>query len=574
MNEQPTSSGSYRRLPPWLKRPAGGGVQFPRVINLLKDLHLATVCNSAACPNRGECFSRGTATFMIMGEHCTRNCRFCAVAHGNPTPLEEDEPERLAQAVNRLGLKHVVLTSVTRDDLPDGGAGHFARCIEAIRCFVSQAACLRYENPTKQEAEAEDSRAGCPRHVTIEVLTPDFQGDPACLDVVYRARPDVFNHNVETTRRLTPEIRSGADYERSLGVLRYMADKPDHPIVKSGFMLGLGENEAEIDELLADLRAAGVEMLTIGQYLRPTKDNREVAKYYHPDEFAAIQARAEKLGFAHVAAGPFVRSSYLAEVGLASTVQTTKKKMPLRFMIDPPQSGVTNMAVDYALLHAVNEGRSPAALRFYQWDEPTISLGYFQKYEEAGLQDAPIAAMPVVRRQTGGGAILHNDELTYSLVLPLDEELPFTDIEAMYRLVHDAFIEALTALGVQADYRGGRDNGNSRQGPFFCFARLHRLDLVAGGAKLLGSAQRRIKNAVLQHGSLILGRHFDQQPSSAVHELAGRPINLNELMHGVADIIAAKLGMALQTAGLNDAELAALPAARAQFASESWNRQR
>ncbi len=277
---------SVRRLPEWLKRPVPQGKVFEQVTAILDDLALATVCSSAACPNLGECFSCGTATFMIMGSVCTRNCRFCAVEHGQAGPLSEDEPTRLAEAVERLKLRHVVITSVTRDDLADGGAEHFARTIRAVHERTPE--------------------------VGVEVLTPDFGGDRGCIDVVCGAGPEVFNHNIETTRRLTPEIRSGADYECSLGVLRYAADRTGGPAVKSGFMLGLGEREDEIDEMLADLRGAKVAMLTVGQYLRPGKDNREVAKYYTPDEFAAIGERAKKMGFEHVAAGPFVRSSYHA----------------------------------------------------------------------------------------------------------------------------------------------------------------------------------------------------------------------------------------------------------------------
>jgi len=275
-----------RRLPPWLKRPMGCGHTYQQVKEVLAELELATVCASAGCPNQGECFSQGTATFMILGEVCTRDCQFCRVAHGAAAPVSADEPARVAEAAARLQLRHVVLTSVTRDDLPDGGAEHFARTIQAIR--------QRQPN------------------ATIEVLTPDFKGETDCLDTVCAAGPEVFNHNLETTRKLTPEIRSGADYERSLEVLRYVAKKENGPLVKSGLMLGLGETEEEIHELLRDLRETGVQLLTIGQYLRPGKQNRNVQKFYRPEEFTAFQARAEAMGFEHVAAGPFVRSSYHA----------------------------------------------------------------------------------------------------------------------------------------------------------------------------------------------------------------------------------------------------------------------
>lgn len=300
MDENEKNGKSGRQLPEWLKRPLGGGENYNRVVGVLKGLRLTTVCDGAGCPNRGECYSAGTATFMIMGEVCTRNCEFCRVPHGQVEQLSDDEPERVAEAVQKLGLKHVVITSVTRDDLPDGGAGHFARTIKAIRC-LRPSPVLRTDAGTHQDK------------VVIEVLTPDFQGKTDCLDVVCAAGPEIFNHNIETVRRLTKEIRSGADYDRSLGVLSYVAGREGHPVVKSGLMVGLGEEDDEIIEALRDLRQAGVKMVTVGQYLRPSKRNRSVYKYYRPEEFEKIRQAAQEMGFAHVAAGPFVRSSYHAE---------------------------------------------------------------------------------------------------------------------------------------------------------------------------------------------------------------------------------------------------------------------
>ena len=283
---------NIRRLPEWMKKNIScSSGSFNQVNDLLKQLDLATVCQSAHCPNQSECFGCGTATFMIMGKACTRNCRFCAVDHDTPTPLQADEPERIAQAASQLNLKHVVVTSVTRDDLPDQGASHFANTISELRKSVPDA--------------------------TIEVLTPDFSGDTNLLDIVAEAGPDVFNHNVETTRRLTPQIRNIADYDRSLSVLKYMSQKSDHKwLTKSGFMLGLGEESEEIPQLLHDLYNHGVQMLTIGQYLCPGNENIPVAKFYHPDEFEQIKDQAMDIGFKHVAAGPFVRSSYHAGISL------------------------------------------------------------------------------------------------------------------------------------------------------------------------------------------------------------------------------------------------------------------
>ena len=248
----------------------------------------------------------------------------------------------------------------------------------------------------------------------------------------------------------------------------------------------------------------------------------------------------------------------------------------LRIIIDGPLPGAVNMAVDESILQAVNEGASPATLRFYRWDEPTISLGYFQKHEDLALQDGIIQQMPVVRRQTGGGAILHDDELTYSLVLPLNEPKQLTNIENLYQLVHDGYLATLAKLGVRAEYRGGTDSGNAQRGPFFCFARRHRLDLVVDGDKLLGSAQRRIRNAVLQHGSLILRRHFPQQPCAQLEEAATakKPIDLNTLIDDVTDYISGQLRLKRADGQLSDKEQEQSAKLQKKYNGHKWNRQR
>ena len=291
---------AQRRLPEWLKRPLPSGRTYNHTHETIKNLKLETVCESAQCPNLGECWSAGTATFMIMGERCTRRCSFCAVKTARPGPLEKDEPLRVATACQKMGLKHVVITSVARDDLKDDGADHFAKVITATRRL-------------------------CP-DLTIEVLTPDFKAKFECLDLIYQAAPDVFNHNVETVKRLTREVRSVATYERTMMVLNYMASQPDPPVIKSGFMVGLGESMDEIVELLEDLRDNQVQMLTVGQYLRPSKEHHEVIKYYHPDEFIEIKRSAEAMGFEQVASGPFVRSSYHAELTHQERLHTLSSK--------------------------------------------------------------------------------------------------------------------------------------------------------------------------------------------------------------------------------------------------------
>lgn len=280
------ATGATRRLPSWLRRPLARPGAYAEVEGVLDELRLNTVCASAKCPNRGECFSEGTATFLIMGDACTRGCRFCAVETRPPAPLDVDEPERVADAVRRLDLRHVVITTVTRDDLDDGGAAHFVAVIEAVRRAAPEAA--------------------------IEVLTSDFGGDLAAVDVVLAARPDVFNHNLETVARLYAQVRPGAAYERSLEVLaRVRTTAPDIPS-KSGLMLGLGETPDEVAEALGDLRGAGVAMVTLGQYLRPSPAHLPVTEFVDPAVFAELAREAYRLGFTSVASAPFVRSSYHA----------------------------------------------------------------------------------------------------------------------------------------------------------------------------------------------------------------------------------------------------------------------
>lgn len=275
-----------RRLPSWLKRrlPKGNGNFFTQ--DLLRGLKLETVCENARCPNLPECYSRRTATFMILGNVCTRPCGFCSVSKGSPDALEDDEPTRVAEAAARLGLRHVVITSVTRDDLADGGADHFRRCILAVRERTAAA---------------------------VEVLTPDFLGDLSAVDTVLAGRPEVYNHNTETVPRLYKKVRGRACYQRSLDLLAHVKRRALGVVTKSGLMLGLGETTEELFDVLADLRAVGCDTLTLGQYLAPTLKHIPVARFVSPAEFDELAARARTLGFTKVVAGPFVRSSYHAD---------------------------------------------------------------------------------------------------------------------------------------------------------------------------------------------------------------------------------------------------------------------
>jgi lipoyl synthase len=272
--------------PEWLKVRAPGSENYLRLRAIMRGLKLNTVCEDAHCPNIGECWHHGTATFMILGDVCTRACAYCAVAHGKPVTLDLDEPRRVAEAVRAMGLKYAVVTSVDRDDLADGGAGIFAQTIREIRVATP------------------DTR--------VEVLIPDFKGDRAALETVLDARPDVLNHNTETVPRLYRMARSGGKYARTLELLdRARTYAPSIP-TKTGLMVGLGEEHHELLEVFRNLRAIGVSILTIGQYLRPSPQHAEMTRYYHPDEFAALKRAALDLGFVHVEAGPLVRSSYHA----------------------------------------------------------------------------------------------------------------------------------------------------------------------------------------------------------------------------------------------------------------------
>jgi lipoyl synthase len=279
-----STSSSRTRLPKWLKRPVPqAGMRY--TTDVIQDLRLETVCESAKCPNRSECWSQQTATFMILGNVCTRPCGFCSVPRGKTEELEQDEPERVAEAAERLGLSYVVITSVTRDDLPDGGADHFYRCVLAVR-----------------------ERTGA----KVEVLTPDFRGDRAAIHRVIESRPDVFNHNTETVPRLYHRVRRNAEYQRTLDLLKQVKDEVPEMPTKSGLMLGLGETQEEVLTVCADLRAVGCDMLTLGQYLQPTPQHLPVERYVPPEEFDEYARLTRAMGFQMVASGPFVRSSYHA----------------------------------------------------------------------------------------------------------------------------------------------------------------------------------------------------------------------------------------------------------------------
>ncbi len=275
----------HNRLPDYLKRPIIDTDKTRTVRRILKTKCLNTVCENARCPNKNECYTKNTATFLIMGNNCTRNCRYCNITCARPEPLDLNEPFHVAEAVKDLGLKYAVITSVTRDDLPDGGAEHFANCIYEIRKISPD--------------------------VKIEILTPDFKGNKNSLDTIIKARPDVFNHNIETVRKIFKTARPQGDYDCSLDVLKYVKDNSGI-ITKSGLMIGLGETFEDIEQTLIDLKNVGCDILTIGQYIQPSKAHLEVSKYYTLDEYENLKQLAEKVGIKHYQIGPLVRSSYRA----------------------------------------------------------------------------------------------------------------------------------------------------------------------------------------------------------------------------------------------------------------------
>ncbi len=287
MSEDSIPQPVSRRLPPWLRKTAGDMEKIHALKSKLRGKRLYTVCEEARCPNLGECWSRGVATFMIGGDTCTRACRFCAVKSGRPQALDPHEPENTAEMVEQLALRHVVVTAVARDDVADEGATHFAQTITAIRQRMPD--------------------------TTIEILVPDFHGREECLRMVGDARPDIFNHNLETVRRLTPTIRSKARYDRSLQVLRDFKTLFPHIVTKSGIMLGLGETMDEVRVTMQDLRAHDCSVITIGQYLQPSQEHHPVVEYVPPERFQALETYGAEIGFLYTFSGPFVRSSYMAE---------------------------------------------------------------------------------------------------------------------------------------------------------------------------------------------------------------------------------------------------------------------
>ena len=309
-NERRETRDERRKLPPWLHRPLPAGESYNRTGKVLSSLGLETICNNANCPNRGECWSRGTATVLILGNVCTRSCKFCSVATGKPTTPDPTEPARIAEMAKQMGLKYLVITSVNRDDLPDGGASHFRDCINEVRQQCPDIHPVRNSQTDKNTARREKISNG----VKFEILTPDFRNCQArALKILRDALPFVFAHNVETVPSLYPVARAGGNYQRSLNLLRIARETYNGIQTKSSIMLGLGETDAEVEQVLIDLRNVGCDRITIGQYLKPSKNSLEVVEYVPPAKFNWWKQKAIDLGFSWVISAPFARSSYFAE---------------------------------------------------------------------------------------------------------------------------------------------------------------------------------------------------------------------------------------------------------------------
>jgi len=404
---------------------------------LVRELRLRTVCEEAICPNIWDCYSRRTATFLVLGDRCTRACRFCAVRHGRPLPPDPAEPARLVEAARRLGLRHVVITSVTRDDLPDGGAGHFAACVAALKATLPG--------------------------VTVEVLTPDFRGWPVA--VVARSGPDVFAHNIETVPRLYPRVRPGADYSRSLELLRQAAGAG--LVTKSGLMVGLGETMEEIEAVLADLRRAGCLLLTVGQYLAPTAGHLPVERYLTPGEFESLRRRALALGFAGVAAGPLVRSSYRAAELLAGArkARNAAAHLPLYAW---PTLGRTCLVRDLGRVpypdFADRQRRAAAARRvgqapdtlFFAEHDPVLTFGRDGGEDQVlvppeVLSEKGISLIPADR----GGSVTYHGPGQLMIYPVIGLERVGGDVHLHVRRLEEAVIRTLGEWGVQAGRRPG-----------------------------------------------------------------------------------------------------------------------
>lgn len=458
-------------IPSWIKIDKFDRESYLKTLDLLKRKKLNTVCEEANCPNRYECFSKKTATFMILGKVCTRNCKYCNILKGVPQEVDEKEAERISEAVQALRLKYVVITCVTRDDLSDGGAEQFANVIRKIK----------------------EKNQSC----KVEVLISDLKGNWNSLRTIINAKPDVINHNIETIKRIFPSARPMGNYDASIRLLRKIKEIDPLIVVKSGFMTGLGETEEEIYTTIKELKKNKCEIITIGQYLQPNKNCLEVQKFYKPEEFNNISEFGKKNGV-EVIAGPLVRSSYKAKESLEKIKMDNVNKWRLIRIIE--EDGRKQMAIDEAIAIARSEEKVPNTLRFYTWKNATITIGNSQKIDLLDIKKIKENGFDYVRRPTGGTAVLHKNDLTYAIIVG-KEDTARTVVES-YKQLSQGLVKGLVNMGVDATYRLIEKTDGIRTAS--CYSNENEYDIVVCGKKISGNAQGGIKNAVLQHGTIII----------------------------------------------------------------------
>ena len=450
-----------QRKPSWLKVKLPSGVRFNKINKIIKNNDLHTICREAKCPNVGECFGHGTATFLVLGDTCTRNCGYCNVNYGVPGKIDENEPNKIADAVKKIGLRYVVITSVTRDDLSDGGSTIFF-------------------NTTKEIKKKN-------KNTKVELLIPDLKNNEKNLKKVINSKPDVLGHNIEVTKNLFKKLRPQGDYSLSLKLLKNIKEMNKNQKTKSGLMMGLGEGKEDVIRTMEDLRNAEVDFLTIGQYLQPRKDLAEVKKFYTPEEFEEFRKVGMKMGFEHVESGPLVRSSYRAD--------KLKDKINWRLIDTGNNDAFYNMAVDEALMKL---SKVPA-LRLYCWKPAAVSIGYFQDINDINLKFCRENNIDVVRRITGGKAVFHDGELTYSFIID-ENQVPKNVIDS-YKLISNSILIALKNLGINANFK---DENVKKDKTPVCLNNPSWYEIIVRDKKIAAAAQTRKNKKLLQHGPILM----------------------------------------------------------------------
>ncbi len=432
--------------------------EYLKTLKIVEESNLKTICLEANCPNRYECFSRKTATVLILGDTCTRNCKYCNVKKGRPQTIP-DESEKIIELIQKLNLEYLVITQVTRDDLDDGGADHICKIVKIILNKFPK--------------------------IKIELLISDLNGNWDAFEKINSLDVDVINHNIEVVERLFPSLRPEGNYKRSLELLKKINSKTTK---KSGIMVGLGETREELIKTFGDLRKVNVQVLTIGQYLKPNQNSVDVEKVYSDIEFEELKKIALEMGFEKVESGKLVRSSYNAG---------DLNKIRLIPIIE--DNGAMQMAIDEAITIARSQNKVPDTLRFYIFSPPTITIGYQQKIEVFKKRN-----FPIIRRLSGGTSVLHKDDLTYSLVLK-EDNLPNSVVDA-YKYLSLGLINGFNLLGIKASHSNKTKNNYLDA----CYLNSNPYDVVVNEKKISGNAQTRINGVVLQHGTIIITNNLSE----------------------------------------------------------------